>query len=239
MADRISGMLSRYDALSNDGPIDSNDVSAWHLVRTGGLLLDPRRPLPLETESDEQDGRRGVVTDTVAACREAIMRVAALLSDLGVAPDRILTLPDRHSAALGAATSVLLGLSAVEFTDDPEADGLVVAYDLARLPFDVAEVMRVKEPGQVLWAHASQWTTDHEVTADICSFLYRSVAPPWGDDASAALEQLVDGRTPDPEGSDARVATLAEATRDLDDHRASVLRNSGRRSKQWALPDPR
>lgn len=39
MVNRIEGMLTRFDAISQLASLDRTELRGWHLVRTGGLLL--------------------------------------------------------------------------------------------------------------------------------------------------------------------------------------------------------
>jgi hypothetical protein len=57
---------------------------------------------------------------------------------------------------------------------------LVVLYDLAELP--QADVVRLtpRRADQIVFAHASPWTTDSPVAPDVTTLLYQTLVPPWG-----------------------------------------------------------
>ena len=51
--------------------------------------------------------------------------------------------------------------------------GLIVVYNLAALDGDLLKSLREHRPGQILWAHASCWTSEPPFAADriSCSFV--------------------------------------------------------------------
>ena len=242
MAARIEGMLSRLDALAGAGFTDPprHDLQVWHLVRTGGLLLDA------EPTGTDHDGRETRVEDTAARCRSAIERVAGLLDALGLTPPSILSVPNHSSRVLAHAAAQVLDLPAHLWPQRPEAPGLVVVYDIERLNAAVGEALAVHEQDQVLWSHAVRWTIDHRATPDIATFLHQEVVRPWHDeldgedldaDALAAwAELIVDVKPTMAADQDARLVRLAEATRGCGEHAAGVFRPDGRREKLFAVP---
>jgi hypothetical protein len=243
MAARIDGMLSRLDALAVAGFADPprHDLQVWHLVRTGGLLLNAR---PAGSASD--DGRGTRVEDTAEACRNAIERVVSVLARLRVTPPAILSVPDDSSRVLAKAAAQVLDLPSYLWPSRPEAAGLVVLYDIERLEAPVGDALVIHEQDQVLWSHAVRWTIDHGVTPDIATFMHQEVVRPWEDelhgqalaaDAVAAwVELIADVRPSAPPEQDERLVRLAEATRACGEHAAGVFRSSGRREKQFAVP---
>jgi hypothetical protein len=167
----------------------------------------------------------------------------------------VLTLDDRDSAALGTAAAKFLGLPARPFADDREAAGLVVAYDLATIGGDQLADLQQHRPGQILWAHASEWTQDHPIAGDIVTYLYQMNASPWGerlgvDEASGGTRRLPPEDAPPEELARRVLATTIEkdALADLDaldrlaravetsagDHAAGVFRSYGMRRRQWS-----
>lgn len=233
MANRIDGMLSRLDALGAAGfaAPARDDLQVWHLVRTGGLLLD---------------GRGARVEDSAAACRSAIERVGALLGALGITPPSILSVPNDSSRVLANAAAQVLGLPSHRWPDRTEAPGLVVVYDIEWLDGPVGDALAIHEADQVLWSHAVRWTIDHGVTPDIASFVHQHVVRPWEDEldgqglpadaVGAWVELIVDAKPTTAADRDARLVRLAEATRGCGDHAAGVFRSGGRREKQFAIP---
>jgi hypothetical protein len=56
----------------------------------------------------------------------------------------------------------------------------VVLYDLAELPSgDVARLIQ-RRADQIVFAHASPWTTDSPLAPDVTTLLYQTIVPPWG-----------------------------------------------------------
>jgi hypothetical protein len=64
-----------------------------------------------------------------------------------------------------------------------------VLYDLAQLPSgDVARLVQ-RRPDQIVFAHASPWTTDCPLAPDITTLLYQTLVAPW------AAHAIVDPET--------------------------------------------
>jgi hypothetical protein len=59
--------------------------------------------------------------------------------------------------------------------------GLVVLYDLAELDRSEAIRLTQRRDGQVLYAHASPWTWDCPVAADVTTLLYQTLRAPWAE----------------------------------------------------------
>ncbi|HEU4734981.1 MAG TPA: hypothetical protein VFT22_44115, partial [Kofleriaceae bacterium] len=60
------------------------------------------------------------------------------------------------------------------------APGLIVLYDLADLSSaDVARLVQ-RRPDQIVFAHASPWTTDSPLAPDVTTLLYQTIVAPWG-----------------------------------------------------------
>lgn len=244
MASRIDGILARFDAIcaaAGTTP-EKADLQAWHLIRTGGLLLDTAGPM-----SAYGDYRSANREDTAESCREGIARVSALLDALGVGVSAVLALSDESSQILAAATAQVIGTDVSEWPSRSDAPGLVVVYDLESCPPSEAEALSIHEPDQILWAHTVRWTNDRSVTPDIATHLHQRTKAPWttdndGTDEAVAREtwtRSIVEANPEPAdhtSSDARLRDLADATRDLGDHAAGVFRSSGRREKQFAVP---
>jgi hypothetical protein len=234
-------MLARFDALAAAGfAAARDDLQLWHLVRTGGLLLD------VESEDRWRDGRKARAADTVAACSAAIARVHRLLCKLGLGPATVLTAPAGSSEVLGRATALLLGLPRAPWPEHAGSPGLIVVYDLERLPDAAAGALANHQPGQLLWSHAVRWTIDHPVAPDLVTFVHQHVAPPWageldgealGADAAARwANEIASAPATGLERSDDRLAALAEATRGCGEHAAGVFRSHGPRQQQCAIP---
>jgi hypothetical protein len=91
-------------------------------------------------------------------------------------------------------------------------------YDLAQLAGgDVARLIQ-RRPDQVVFAHASPWTTDGPVAPDVTTLLYQTLVAPWAahtivDPETRALSQAAADDRAAPE-----IAGDLAAAVGLDDH---------------------
>ncbi|MDY0058840.1 MAG: hypothetical protein RBU45_03440 [Myxococcota bacterium] len=171
---RLAGMLARAEVVAAVTPLDADDLRGWHFVISGGLLL---LPAPPGTPGSDR-GRWERSEDDETRCRQALARLAGVLSALALAPPRVLSFPDRENETLALAAAELLGVPCAPFA--PSAGpGLVVAYDLARVLPELVATLHHHAPGQLLWAHAARWTREQPVVGDLLSFLYRRNVSPW------------------------------------------------------------
>src|SRR5205085_50835 len=60
------------------------------------------------------------------------------------------------------------------------APGLIVAYDLASVPPRELARLAERRDAQVVYAHATAWTEDGAIAADVTTLLHQSIVPPWG-----------------------------------------------------------
>ncbi len=178
MKDRITGMLSRADAVRDATALNETDLRGWHFVLTGGVLLH-LSPYGLE---DAMRGRYAFIQDYPGLCLEGIRRLAAVLEAWSGGPPRVWLLPDQDSASLGLAAAQVLGLPAEQWpADGTDEPGLIAAYDLAALDEALLRQLGEHRPGQILWAHASPWTAEPPFAADLTTYLYQQNVSPWGE----------------------------------------------------------
>jgi hypothetical protein len=251
MAARIGCMLARADAVGDVCALDGDDLRGWHFVLTGGLLLhvSPFGP-------EVMRGRYAFVQDTEDRCLEGIRRLGAALEALEYRPPRILGLPDRNSMALAIAAAREFGRHVEPLNDTTlDAPGLVIAYDLDSVDDEVLGGLAVHRPGQVLWTHASRWTVDQPVAADLTTYLHQVNVGPW-DEGRMRVDPDGDGVvhtaavTAEPEELADRVLRAEPEPTALDDvvdlialaraaatargaATAAALRSAGRRERQW------
>lgn len=245
MAARIEEMLGRADAIAGASALDGRDLRGWHFVVNGGLLLH-LSPFGFD---EGMNGRYAYVHDSEARCLEGIRRLRAVLEQQGVTVSRVFALPDAKSAVLAEALAREVGCAVVpwpeEGTDEP---GVIVAYDLGGLDGPVLATVREHRPGQVLWAHAQNWTDNYPVAADVVTFLYQDNVSPWEvglrvtedkgvieDDADETetagtieLATRLLGAALEPEALDDLPALLKLAKA------AGAWQATGNRGKQWA-----
>ncbi len=178
LTERIAELLERADALNGLTPLDTHDLRGWHLVLTGSLLLH----LSPHGFDEPMHGRYGWVQDSYGLCFLGILRVQAVLDALQIRIPRIWLLPDRNSQILAHATARVLGLPLKPWpAGGSQASGLIVAYDLNQLDGDTLVSVMYHRPGQILWSHATCWTENQPVAADLTTFLYQTNTGPWGE----------------------------------------------------------
>ena len=164
MAARIGRMLARADAVAGVCRLDRRDLRGWHFVLTGGLLLH----LSSYGRDEGMSGRYAYTQDDEGRCLEGVRRLAATLDAIRVPPPRVLALPDRDSLALAWALGAELGRPVAPPSAANLAEpGLIVACDLAGADDGTAADLVGHRPGQVLWAHASEWTANLPYAADL------------------------------------------------------------------------
>ncbi|MBL4688290.1 MAG: hypothetical protein JKY37_27130 [Nannocystaceae bacterium] len=169
---RVTAMLARAKAAAPISTLGDRDLRGWHFVASGGLLLH----LSPFGFGEGMNGRYGMTQDSVARCRQGLVRLHAVLDDWEQAPQRILLLPDRDSHVLGLAAAALYGVPAQAFSDD--TPGVIIAYDLSTLDRSTPAAVARHHPEQILFAHATCWTNPPPCVPDVTTYLYEmNVAP--------------------------------------------------------------
>jgi hypothetical protein len=251
MAGEVEAMLARADALRAVTPLDRTDLSGWHLVVNGSLLLH-ESPHGFD---EGMHGRYAYVCDAFGLLREGIERTRIALAAARREPGRVVAAPDRSSRIVARAAAELLGLPLVPWEEGKDGPGLVVVHDLDHVgDADVLEHLRHHRPGQRLFAHASCWTDPFPYAPDVTTFLYQTAENPWSGGAMQVdqeKQQVV--RAPPDEAPEEEIAArivsamitdashrsadaviaLARAVRDLPPaHAAGLFRNEGHRRRQ-------
>lgn len=176
MGAALAGMVARATGVRGASKLDGHDLAGWHLAINGCVLLH----LSPHGYDEPMRGRYAYVGDRYALLREGIGRLAWALSAAGIAPPRVLALPDRSSTILALAAAQILGVPCEPFTAGDTREGVVVAYDLDLVgSADALEQLRDHRPGQVLFAHASCWTDPFPYAPDVTTFLYQTNVAPW------------------------------------------------------------
>jgi hypothetical protein len=175
LRETIRGICERADRVAGACPLDARDLRGWHYVLTGGLVLH-QSPYGFD---QPMHGRYAWLADSLPRISTGLERLAQLIAPLAL--PCVYAPPGRGHAIVAEAASRRLGLPVAPWPAvGVPAPGLVVMYDLADLPS--AELTRLlqRRPDQVLFAHASPWTTDSPLAPDVTTLLYQSLVPPWG-----------------------------------------------------------
>ncbi|MEO1173112.1 MAG: hypothetical protein AAFX94_13840 [Myxococcota bacterium] len=177
MVSAVAGMLARADALQGARALDRQDLTGWHMVVNGAVLLH-ESPFGFD---EGMSGRYAYVSDNYGLIREGIERLRIVLESAGRTPERVLAGPDRSSQIVAEAVSQVLSLPLEPWA--AEASGLVVVYDLDQVgEIEILRGLEAHRAGQVLWAHASSWTNPFPYAADITTMLYQACFSPWSGD---------------------------------------------------------
>lgn len=219
MAGRIREILTRADAVRGVTPLNETDLRGWHFVLTGGILLH-LSPFGFE---DAMRGRYAYTQDCAARCLEGIRRLAAVMAAWSLWPERVLLLPEEGSVSLGIAAGEILGVPCEAWSENRVAEpGLIVVYDLAALDGDLLQSLREHRSGQILWSHASCWTSEPPFAADLTTYLHQYNVSPWGErlranpDTQQTEKLPADIRPPQDRATEIVAASLeTEALQDL------------------------
>ncbi len=176
MRDTIAGIVAREARIAGAFPLDRRDLRGWHYVLTGGLLVH-QSPFGFEAP---MHGRYAYLADTLDRIALGLDRVAPLIDRADI--PCIYAPPGRDHQIVALAASARLGLPLAPWPAiGAPAPGLVVIYDLATVPsIDIQRLVQ-RRPHQILFAHASPWTHDSPVAADVTTLLYQSLQPAWDD----------------------------------------------------------
>jgi hypothetical protein len=126
-------------------------------------------------------GRCAWLEDSVARIATGIDRLGALASAAQV--PCVYAPPGRGHEIVAAAVSLRLGLPLMPWPSiGVPAPGIVALYELAEAP--ELEKLVGRRDGQIVFAHATPWTRDCAVAADVTTLLCQHLVAPWdGDDA--------------------------------------------------------
>ena len=181
MTATIEAIVARADRVSGVARLDDRDLRGWHYVLTGGLLTH----LSPYGFDEPMRGRYAWLNDSLPRIVTGLDRLAALVQGRDI--PCVYAPPGRDHEIIARAAAIRLGVPLASWPAvGVPAPGLVVLYDLSDLP--AGEVTRLvqRRPDQILFAHASPWTTDSPIAPDVTTLLYQSLVPPWG--ASAVVD---------------------------------------------------
>ncbi len=150
-------------------------LRGWHYVLTGGLVAH-HSPYGYD---EPMHGRYAWLADSLDRIATGLQRVLPLARVLDV--PCVYAPPGRGHEIVATAAAAVLGVPVAPWPAvGVPAPGLVVIYDLADVA--IADVQRLvqRREGQLVFAHASPWTSDCPIAPDITTLLYQSLVAPWG-----------------------------------------------------------
>jgi hypothetical protein len=187
MRSAIAAIIDRADRVRGACSLDAKDLRGWQYVLTGSLVIH-QSPYGFD---DPMHGRFAWLQDSNARIATAIDRLEPLAAGVPC----VYAPAGRDHEILAHAVAKRLGLPLAEWpTIGVPAPGLVVLYDLAELPR--AELARLlpRRAGQILFAHASPWTTDFPIAPDVTTLLYQSIVAPWAEHVTTTGRAAADTR---------------------------------------------
>ncbi|MFC5883503.1 hypothetical protein RMN57_29405 [Kitasatospora sp. CM 4170] len=179
-ADRLRRSLDRAGAVvaaaqpDDPDPLHHRALRAWHFVLTGGVLAT----LSPYGYNAGMAGRYAFVQPGYELCRQGLERLQLITTATGTVPRSVSLLPGRADRALGLAAAELFGLPAQAYRPGV-ADTVVVAHSLRDLDGELLTALRERAPGEVLYEHATCWTTPPAVSADVTGLLAQVARAPW------------------------------------------------------------
>ncbi|MGM3309778.1 hypothetical protein ACSQ6I_27980 [Anabaena sp. WFMT] len=254
MAERIAGMLERANALQGITLLDHQDLRGWHFVITGAILLH-LSPYGLD---EGMNGRYAYTQDSENRISQAIQRLRAVIEAGKISVPCVFVLPNRESAILSHAVAKILSCPLQEWTPETwETPGLIVTYDLGQLDSEILEQLSQHRPGQILWIHASCWTQEQSLAADLTTYLYQYNVSPWQEkmgvdpdtkemkqfaEVEASIEELADRivqATPDVDELNdlPQLMSIVQSARLITEESAKpgLFRQCGQRNLQWNI----
>jgi len=227
MVNAIAAITGRADRVAGACTLDAADLRGWHYVLTGGLLAH-QSPYGWP---DPMRGRYAWLQDSHARIATGIDRLGPLAA-AAQAPC-VYAPPGRAHEIVARAVALRLGLPLMPWpTIGVPAPGIVALYDLADVPDD-PEKLALRRDGQIVFAHATPWTRDCPVAADLTTLLYQHLVPPWAGDDARPAEAIAAEIAASP-GLDAGERTADEPARWTSLIERTWPPEPGPRSRAWA-----
>lgn len=184
MVNAIAAIVRRADRVTGACSLDDGDLRGWHYVLTGSLLVH-QSPYGWP---DPMRGRYAWLKDSHARIATGIDRLGALAAAAG-APC-VYAPSGRAHEIVARAAALRLGLPLMPWPSiGVPAPGIVALYDLAELP-EGTDKLVARRDGQIVFAHATPWTHDCPVAADVTTLVYQHLTPPWIEDDARSIEAI-------------------------------------------------
>jgi len=223
---RLDGMLARAEALATATSLDRVDLTGWHALLDGTLLLHELR------DGFAMNGRAGALSDTLGIVRAGIEAVQGLVAASDVPVAHVCPAADRDSQILGLALAERLDVPVLRFGDHVR-DAIVVVYDVDRLADRGLLSSLARHGAGWWWVHAGSWSRPGAISPDLVTVLHQRVSPPWEHDMRPheLVVRDVLASPPTPGRREPGLgAALARATAALEPaDRLGIARTTGRR----------
>lgn len=176
MRDALGGMIRRAQAVRAAGiDLGEHALTAWHAILNGALLTH-ESPFGYD---EPMHGRYAFISDSPGLMHEGIDRLGRVLGALGLEPERVIRAPDRASSILAGAVGRAFDRPVVDWGAEGQR-GLVVAWSLEELDAPtLLQAMFTHRPGQILFAHASNWVTPFGYAPDVTTLLGQTITHPF------------------------------------------------------------
>jgi hypothetical protein len=212
LRDTIRGICERADRVAGLCPLDGRDLRGWHYVLTSGLISH-QSPYGFD---EPMHGRYAWLADSLPRVATGLDRLAALVAPLDL--PCIYAPPGRDHEIVAHAAALRLGIPVAPWPAiGVPAPGLIVMYDLAQLPSGEVARLVARRPDQIVFAHASPWTSDSPLAPDVTTLLYQTLVAPWAAHAIVDPETRAISEAPPDERAAPDIAAELAASKGLDD----------------------
>ena len=176
MAQRIYDFLARAQKLGGVCALDENDLRGWNYGTTGGILT----MLSPYGYPQQMRGRFAYIQDSHENIRVGLESLKMIVEHKRVRPKCIFALPGRDSQIVAAAASLVLDLPLEQWPteDGTTKPGIIVGYNFGKGQLNL-EPLSSHRPGQLLFAHAIQWTVSLPVAPDVVTLQHQMLTAPW------------------------------------------------------------
>jgi len=180
--DRLARLINRSRSVGPWTPLDATDLRGWHYVITGGLITHLAAG-----QSNVRNGRYTKVRDSHELMHEGVVRAATVFDSWDKCPKLVVYSNDPSSKIMAHVWHRRIGVPIRPYSPgDPTRDAMFVAYDLQDADRSFVDALERRQPGQILFSHASHWSRDFGCASDISTYLYEHNSKPWGADPGPA-----------------------------------------------------
>lgn len=203
----LTALLARADAVEEKLPLEGNALTAWHAILNESVLLH-ESPHGYE---EPMHGRYAFVADSPELMKEGVLALQELLKRANLSPKAVMVTPERESLILGSLAARVLELPLLPWNGTRDPGTLVVTWSLSRIKDEtVVESLAVHSPGEILWAHASNWVQPFGFAPDVTTLLYQQATHPY---VGGALK--IDPETQEPSIAEPDLRSIPELIEEI------------------------